>query len=146
MLWMSSRSGLWMILPSLRKLSPEMDSIGRSSQTSLHVKSNSLRPTQSIAEEAFSVSVGKTAVCAPMNPIFVSGRWALMASATLQSFFSDGVDVLMMTWLKSLAMRRVSWIPMLWGGQSSRREFGTRAAGWANQVGYQKEVTSRRAW
>ena len=43
-----------------------------------------------------------------MNPIFVSGRWALMASATLQSFFSDGVDVLIMTWLNSLAMRRVS--------------------------------------
>jgi len=68
-----------------------------------------------------------------------------MASATLQSFFSDGVDVLMMTWPKSLAMRKVSCMPMSWGGQSSSREFGTKAAGWANQVGYQKEVTSRRA-
>ena len=30
-------------------------------------------------------------------------------------------------------------------GASSRREWGTRAAGWASQVGYQKLVTSRRA-
>ena len=30
----------------------------------------------------------------------------LMASATLQSFFNDGVEVLMMTWSKSFAMRR----------------------------------------
>ncbi len=69
----------------------------RSSATSLQVKSNSLRPTQSIAGEAFSVSVGNTMVCAPTKPILVAGFCALMASATLQSFFNDGVEVLMMT-------------------------------------------------
>ena len=51
-----------------------------------------------MAGEALRVSVGSTAVWAPTKPIFVSGRWALMASAILLSFFSDGVEVLMMTW------------------------------------------------
>ena len=69
----------------------------RPSATSLQVKSNSLRPTQSIAGDALSVSVGNTIVCAPTKPILVPGFCALMASATLQSFFSDGVEVLMMT-------------------------------------------------
>ena len=31
------------------------------------------------------------------KPIFVSGRFCLMASATLESFFRDGVEVWMMT-------------------------------------------------
>ena len=69
-----------------------------------------------------------------------------MASATLQSFFSDGVEVLMMTWLKSFAMASVSATPMSCGGQSSNLEFGVSAAGCASQVGYQNVVTSRRAW
>ena len=56
-----------------------------------------MRPTQSIAGDAFSVSVGSTIVCAPTKPIFVPGFCALIASATLQSFFSDGVEVWMMT-------------------------------------------------
>ena len=51
-----------------------------------------------MAGDAFRVSVGNTIVCAPMKPILVPGFCALMASATLQSFFSDGVEVLMMTW------------------------------------------------
>src|SRR6266550_4131152 len=62
----------------------------RPSATSLQVKSNSLRPTQSIAGDAFNVSVGKTIVCAPTKPIFVSGFCDLIASATLQSSFCDG--------------------------------------------------------
>ena len=51
-----------------------------------------------MAGEAFKVSVGSTAACAPTKPILVSGRFCLMASATLQSFFSEGVRVWMMTW------------------------------------------------
>src|ERR1035441_7460737 len=35
---------------------------------------------------------------------------------------------------------------MSWGGQSSSFAFGTSAAGCASHVGYQKLVTSRRAW
>jgi hypothetical protein len=46
-----------------------------------------------MAGEAFSVSTGNTAACAPTKPIFVSGRCCLIASATLQSFFNDGVEV-----------------------------------------------------
>jgi len=61
----------------------------------------------------------------------------LEASATLQSFFRDGVEVLKMTWWKSRAMRRVSAMPMLCGAQSSSLESGTNAAGCASQVGYQ---------
>jgi hypothetical protein len=114
-----------------------MVSSGRPSATSLQVKSNSLRPTQSIAGDAFKVSVGKTIVCAPTKPIFVSGFCALMASATLQSFFSDGVEVLMMTWSKSFAMARHLARSMSCGGQSSSLEFGVSAAGCASQVGYQ---------
>src|SRR5580698_8823434 len=99
-----------------------------------------------MACEAFKVSAGKTIVCAPMKPIFVSGFCCLMASATLQSFLSEGVEVLMMTWSKSLAMARHWGKSTLCGGQSRRREPGVSAAGCASQVGYQKEVTSRRAW
>jgi hypothetical protein len=51
-----------------------------------------------MAGEAFSVSLGNTAAWAPTKPIFVSGRFALMASATLQSFFREGVEVWTMTW------------------------------------------------
>jgi len=54
---------------------------------------------QSESQEQASdqVSVGNTIVCAPMKPILVDGFASLMASATLQSFFNDGVEVLMMT-------------------------------------------------
>ncbi len=50
-----------------------------------------------MAFEAFNVSAGSTAACAPTKPMVVAGFCALMASATLQSFFSDGVEVWMMT-------------------------------------------------
>ena len=90
-----------------------------------------------MAGDALRVSVGNTMVCAPTKPILVSGFRALMASATLQSFFNDGVEVLMMTCWKSLAMPKVSSMPMLCGAQSNSRESGTRAAGCASQVGYQ---------
>ena len=94
MFWIISRSGLCLILPSAsRELNTTTSLSGRSSAISLHVKSNSLRPTQSIAGDALSVSVGKTIVCAPTKPILVSGFCALIASATLRSFFSDGVEV-----------------------------------------------------
>ena len=75
------------------------------------------------------VSVGNTIVCAPTKPILVSGFCALMASATLQSFFSDGVDVLMMTWSKSLAMARHLARSMLCGGQSSSSRIGRERRG-----------------
>ena len=52
---------------------PATSSSGRPSATSLQVKSNSLRPTQSMAGDAFNVSVGRTAACAPTKPILVSG-------------------------------------------------------------------------
>src|SRR5580692_2238054 len=99
-----------------------------------------------MAVDAFNVSVGNTIVCAPIKPILVSGFCFLMASATLQSFFSDGVEVLMMTWSQSFAMARHWARSTLCGGQSSRREPGVSAAGCASQVGYQYDVTSRRAW
>jgi hypothetical protein len=70
---------------------------GRPSATSLQVKSNSLRPTQSMARDAFNVSAGNTAACAPMNPMVVSGRLALIASATRQSLRNDGVEVCRIT-------------------------------------------------
>ena len=134
-----------MIRPSFLKLSPEIPSKGRPSQTSLQVKSNSLRPTQSIAGLALRVSVGSTAAWAPTKPIRVEGRRALMVSATRQSLRSEGVDVLMITSSNPPATRRQSSMPMPIGAQSSRRDPGTKAAGWANHVGYQYDVTSRRA-
>ena len=109
----------------------------RPSATSLQVKSNSLRATQSMAHEALSVSVGRTIACAPTKPILVPGFCCLMASATLQSFFSDGVEVLMMTWSKSFAIARHLAMSMWCGGQSRSRLPGTSAAGCASQVGYQ---------
>src|SRR5580698_8115291 len=96
--------------------------------------------------EALRVSAGSTAACAPIKPIFTPGFCALIASATLQSFLSEGVEVLMMTWSKSLAMARHWGKSTLCGGQSRRREPGVSAAGCASHVGYQNEVTSRRAW
>ena len=87
--------------------------------------------------DAFNVSVGSTIVCAPTKPIFVSGFCDLMASATLQSFFNDGVLVLMMTWSKFFASARHLGMSMLCGGQSINLEFGVSAAGCASQVGYQ---------
>ncbi len=93
-----SRSGLWTILPSLRCDSPLTSESGRPSATSLQVKSNSLRPTQSIAGDAFKVSVGSTAACAPTNPIVVDGFCSLIAAATFASLRSEGVEVWMMTW------------------------------------------------
>ena len=51
-----------------------------------------------MAGDAFNVSVGSPAACAPTKPMVVSGFRALMASATLLSFFSEGVLVWMMTW------------------------------------------------
>src|SRR6266568_7241806 len=138
MSWIISRSGLCLIFPSLSLYDkPAIVESGRSSATSLQVKSNSLRPTQSIAGDAFNVSVGNTIVCAPTKPIFVSGFCDLMASATLQSFFNDGVLVLIMTWSKSLAMARHLATSTSCGGQSSKRELGVSAAGCASHVGYQ---------
>ncbi len=71
---------------------------GRPSATSLQVKSNSLRPTQSIAGGRLE-GLGRQhrGVGADEADLAWSGFCCLMASATLQSFFSDGVEVLMMT-------------------------------------------------
>src|SRR5687768_17885504 len=66
--------------------------IRRPPRSTLFPYTTLFRSTQSIAGDAFSVSVGSTAACAPMNPIVVEGFCSLIASATLQSFRSDGVE------------------------------------------------------
>ncbi len=90
-----------------------------------------------MAGDALSVSAGRTAAWAPTNPMVVSGRPALMASATLQSLPREGVEVWMMTWSQPCACRRHSAIPIACGGQSISFAPGTKAAGWASHVGYQ---------
>ena len=53
-----------------------------------------------ITTYAQDVEAYNTSVLAgrPTNPMIVAGFCVLIASATLESFFSEGVEVWMMTW------------------------------------------------
>ena len=89
-----ARSGLCWITPdALRKLSPSIRSGARPSANSLIVKSNSLRPTKSIAADAFRLSSGWTATLAPTKPTLSDGFASFIASATRTSLAKDGVEV-----------------------------------------------------
>ena len=117
----------------------------RPSATSLMVKSNSLRATKSIAPEAASVASGSTAALAPIMPIFRLGLSALSASAVFTSLEKDGVDVCITTSSRLAASGAMSGNLSRCGGASMSLEPSTSAAGWASQVGYQKDWISRRA-
>jgi hypothetical protein len=111
------------------------------------VKSNSLRATKSIASPPRSrLSFGCTATLAPTMPIFSDGFAVLSASATFTSDANEGVLVCITT--RSCALAAVSTVSseMRAGGLSISLLSGTRAAGCASQVGYQKLLISRFAW
>ena len=110
------------------------------------VKSNSLRATNVTAPEARSAASGLTATAAPTMPMTSAGFSARSASATMTSDWNDGVLVCITQRSYCRASGSTSWSVSPSGGASTRREPGTSAAGWASQVGYQKERISRLAW
>ena len=79
-------------------------------------------------------------------PIFSVGFAVFSASATFTSEAKDGVEVCITTrsWSRALASTVSSEIRA--GGLSISLLPGTRAAGCASQVGYQKLLISRLAW
>ena len=87
-----------------------------------------------------------TATLAPIRPAMSFGLAALSASIVFTSDLNDGTEVWSTTRSKSLAWATISASLMLCGGASISFEFGTRAAGWASQVGYQNDLISRLAW
>ena len=110
------------------------------------MKSNSLPATKSIAREAPSALSRATATWAPTNPTHSRGLASRSASATFTSWPNDGALVCSTARSYSRAAGSTSASERSAGGASIRREPGTSAAGWASQVGYQNERTSRRAW
>src|SRR5215469_11252980 len=99
-----------------------------------------------MAFENFKACSGSTATCAPTKPIISFGFTSFIASAVLTSARNEGVLVWMKHSSNSLARGRTSSSLMFAAGASMSLLSGTMAAGWASQVGYQKERTSRRAW
>ena len=87
-----------------------------------------------------------TATFAPIMPASRLGLAAFSASIVFTSDLKDGTDVWTTTWSKSFACATTSARPILCGGASISFEFSTSAAGWASQVGNQKERISRLAW
>ena len=81
-----------------------------------------------------------------MRPATSFGFAAFSASMVFTSDLKDGTDVWSTTRSKSFAWATISGSLMLWGGASISLEFGTSAAGWASQVGYQNDLISRLAW
>ncbi len=124
---------------------PSIVSQGLPSAISLMVKSNSLRATKSSTGAAARLCSGSTATLAPTKPILSFGFASFIACATFTSLAKDGVEVCITTSSYSFASGSTSssWIPA--GGASINLLPGTRAAGWASQVGYQNERISRRA-
>ena len=110
------------------------------------VKSNSLRATKSMASEAASEGPGETATCAPTMPMRSFGLAALKASTTFTSEGKEGVEVWSTRSSTSAASGSTSSSESPRAGASMSRLPGTKAAGWASQVGYQKERISRLAW
>ncbi len=141
------RSGLWVTTPrELRQLRPGICDQGWSSATSLMVKSNSLRATKSTAGASIMLRSGCTATLAPIRPALICGLAAFKASMVATSDLKDGTEVWATTRSKPLAMAVTSLSFCPCGGASTSLDFSTRAAGWASQVGYQKERISRLAW
>ncbi len=83
---------------------------------------------------------------APIRPAISFGFLAFSASIVFTSDLNDGTEVCSTTRSKSLAWATISGSLMSCGGASISLEFGTRAAGWASQVGYQNDLISRLAW
>ncbi len=110
------------------------------------VKSNSLPATKSIASDALKLPAGSTATFAPMSPAFKPGLTAFIASIALTSEAKEGAEVCATTRSKSRAVGASSASFRPCGGASTSLLPGTRAAGWASQVGYQNDRISRRAW
>ncbi len=98
------------------------------------------------ARPASRLSPGCTATLAPTKPILSAGLASFSAAATFTSEAKEGVLVCMMTRSRRLASARTGSRPRLAGGASISLLPGTRAAGWASQVGYQNERISRLAW
>src|ERR1700722_15161937 len=123
-----------------------MDSSERPSATSATVKSNSSLATKSMAGEAWSDRSGWTATLAPTKPTSRSGFFAFSASATFTSPVNVGELVCRI--IRSCWSARVTMSSRVRpaGGASTSVLPGTRAAGWASQVGYQYERISRFAW
>src|ERR1700735_435844 len=93
-----------------------------------------------------SVTSGSTATWAPMKPTLTFGFCSLMRRAHSTSLGSDGVLVCMITRSCPTAVFSTSSVERPWGAASTSVLPGTSAAGWASQVGYQNDVTSRFAW
>ena len=90
-----------------------------------------------MADDARSDSSACTATWAPIMPIDSWGFSAFSASATFTSWGNDGVLVCRTASSYSLASGLTSSSVSPSGGASINRDPGTRAAGWASQVGYQ---------
>ena len=110
------------------------------------VKSNSFLATKSITSPERSDPSASTATLAPIMPIFRSGFSAFMASATFTSDLKEGTEVWSTRRSFCRASGRTSASEVLCGGASISRLVSTKAAGWASQVGYQKDLISRLAW
>ncbi len=123
-----------------------MSAHGMSSATSLTVKSNSLRATKSTAVPAIRLFSGSTATFAPMKPILMFGLMALIISAVFTSDLNDGVEVCITTRSRFFNSGMMSANFRSCGGASINLLPSTSAAGWASQVGYQNERTSRFIW
>src|SRR6202162_2502565 len=99
-----------------------------------------------MAHEASRLSCGWTATVAHMKPILRPGFSSFIALAVFTSLKKDGDEVWRTRSSNCRAYGAISAKLSPWGGASTSLESGTRAAGWASQVGYQKERTSRRIW
>src|SRR5580700_10530130 len=99
-----------------------------------------------MAAEARSERSGCTATFGPTKPIMIAGFSALRASATFTSPAKVGELVCRTAISYSRASGRTSSRVRLAGEASTSLLPGTRAAGWASQVGYQYERISRLAW
>ena len=89
---------------------------------------------------------GSTATLAPIRPILALGLTALIISAVFTSDLKEGVEVCITMRSRFLTSGTMSSNFSRCGGASISFEPSTRAAGWASQVGYQKERTSRFIW
>ena len=126
---------------------PATPASGRPWAISWMVKSNSAPATNSIAGEAASAPRARPPRAAPTKPI--AQRRVLRLAAPRPPSRRRRTTA---CWCASrrgrtaarAGARRRGVRPS--GGASTRREPGTSAAGWASQVGYQNERTSRRAW
>src|SRR3984957_18728677 len=99
-----------------------------------------------MAGDARSERSGCTATFGPTKPIVTAGWSALSVSAIRTSPANVGELVCSTTRSCWRASGMMSGRVRPAGGASTSLLPGTRAAGWASQVGYQYERISRRAW